>query len=176
MKALAGLAVFLFAALHAGFLALEMFFWDHPVGRRVFSMTAEQSAETAVLAANQGLYNGFIAAGLLWGLIARKRDVQIFSPLRHRGGPVRRLKRKADDLTDASVARGGCAGAGVDRGPARRLVASLSFKFGNAVIPGPRPCAEPGSHLLPARREMGPGFAPRGAPRGDGSFINPLRR
>jgi putative membrane protein len=78
MKALAAIAVFLVAALHAGFLALEIFFWDHPVGRRVFSMTAEQSAQTAVLAANQGLYNGFIAAGLLWGLVAKKRDVTIF--------------------------------------------------------------------------------------------------
>lgn len=78
MKALAAAAVFLVAALHAGFLALEMFFWDHPLGRRVFSMTEEQSAQTAILAANQGLYNGFIVAGLLWGLIASKRDVVIF--------------------------------------------------------------------------------------------------
>lgn len=78
MKIVSGLAVFLVAALHAGFLTLEMFFWDHPVGRKIFAMTAEQSANTAVLAANQGLYNGFLAAGLLWGLIARKRDVQIF--------------------------------------------------------------------------------------------------
>ena len=78
MKYLAALFVFAVAALHAAFLALEMFFWDHPVGRRVFSMNEEQSASTAVLAANQGLYNGFLAAGLLWGLFARKRDVQIF--------------------------------------------------------------------------------------------------
>lgn len=78
MKIIVALAVIIVAALHAGFLALEMFFWDHPVGRDVFAMTAEQSASTAVLAANQGLYNGFIAAGLLWGLIARKRDVVIF--------------------------------------------------------------------------------------------------
>ena len=78
MKLLSGIAVFLVAALHAGFLTLEMFFWDHPVGREIFSMTAEQSANSAVLAANQGLYNGFLAAGLLWGLVAGKRDVQIF--------------------------------------------------------------------------------------------------
>jgi len=78
MKILASLAVFAVAALHAAFLALEMFFWDHPVGRKVFSMTAEQSSNTAVLAANQGLYNGFLAAGLLWGLFARKKEVQIF--------------------------------------------------------------------------------------------------
>lgn len=78
MKLIAAIAVLLVAILHGGFLALEMFFWDHEIGRKVFSMTAEQSAETAVLAANQGLYNGFLAAGLLWGLIARKADVTIF--------------------------------------------------------------------------------------------------
>ncbi|MFZ5617436.1 MAG: DUF1304 domain-containing protein [Pseudomonadota bacterium] len=78
MRFLAQVSVFAVAALHAAFLALEMFFWDHPVGRKIFSMTAEQSANSAILAANQGLYNGFIAAGLLWGLIARKRDLQIF--------------------------------------------------------------------------------------------------
>ena len=78
MKFISGLAVFLVAALHAGFLTLEMFFWDHPFGRRVFSMTEEQSSNSAILAANQGLYNGFLAAGLLWGLLAKKRDVVIF--------------------------------------------------------------------------------------------------
>ncbi len=78
MKTLAALAVIIVAALHAAFLTLEMFFWDHPVGRKVFSMTEEQSANSAILAANQGLYNGFLAAGLLWGLVAKKRDVQIF--------------------------------------------------------------------------------------------------
>jgi len=78
MKTLAAIAVIIVAALHFGFLALEMFYWDHPIGREIFSMTPEQSAQTAVLAANQGLYNGFLAAGLLWGLIAGKRDVVFF--------------------------------------------------------------------------------------------------
>ncbi len=78
MKLLAALAVLLVAALHVSFLVLEMFFWDHPIGRDVFSMTAEQSASSAILAANQGLYNGFLAAGLIWGLIAGKREVVIF--------------------------------------------------------------------------------------------------
>lgn len=78
MKTLAAIAVFVVAALHGGFLALEMFFWDHEIGREIFSMTPEESAQTAVLAANQGLYNGFLAAGLLWGLIAGKREVTIF--------------------------------------------------------------------------------------------------
>ena len=78
MRMLSYLAVLIVALLHFGFLALEMFFWDHEIGRRIFSMTPELSAETAVLAANQGLYNGFLAVGLLWGLIARKRDVIFF--------------------------------------------------------------------------------------------------
>ena len=78
MKIIAAVAVLIVAALHVGFLALEMFFWDHEIGRRIFSMTAEESALTKTLAANQGLYNGFLAAGLLWGLIAAKRDVVIF--------------------------------------------------------------------------------------------------
>ncbi len=78
MKLLASIAVVLVAALHFGFLTLQMFFWDHPVGRSIFAMTPEQSASSAVLAANQGLYNGFLAAGLLWGLAAGKREVQIF--------------------------------------------------------------------------------------------------
>jgi putative membrane protein len=66
------------ALSHAGFLILEMFFWDHPVGRRIFGMTPEVSASSAVLAANQGLYNGFLAAGLLWGLWAGRRDIKVF--------------------------------------------------------------------------------------------------
>ena len=78
MKRLAGGFVILVAIAHLGFLVLEMFFWDHAVGREIFAMTPEQSAFSAVLAANQGLYNGFLAAGLLWGLLAGKRDVQVF--------------------------------------------------------------------------------------------------
>ena len=49
-------------------LILEMFFWNHPIGQRIFSMTPEVAASSAVLAMNQGLYNGFLAAGLIWGL------------------------------------------------------------------------------------------------------------
>ncbi len=78
MQVSAKIAVLVVAALHFGFLVLEMFLWDHPIGREVFSMSAVQSAETAVLASNQGLYNGFLAAGLLWGLVAEKRDITVF--------------------------------------------------------------------------------------------------
>ena len=61
--------VALVAILHVWFLILEMVLWQRPLGLRTFGMTAEQAETTAVLAANQGLYNGFLAAGLLVGLI-----------------------------------------------------------------------------------------------------------
>jgi len=70
--------VLLVAALHFCFLVLEMILWSGPIGQRVFAMTPEVAAQTAVLAANQGLYNGFLGAGLIWGAIANRRDVMIF--------------------------------------------------------------------------------------------------
>ena len=78
MRTLARTLTFLVALEHLGILVLEMFYWDHPVGQRIFEMTPEVSAASATLAANQGLYNGFLAAGLFWGLFAKKRDVVIF--------------------------------------------------------------------------------------------------
>ncbi|MEO7433814.1 MAG: DUF1304 domain-containing protein [Dokdonella sp.] len=68
MHAIAQILVGLVAALHVYFLVLEMFLWDTPYGRRTFGITPEFSAASKVLAANQGLYNGFLAAGLVWGL------------------------------------------------------------------------------------------------------------
>jgi putative membrane protein len=59
----------LVAALHLYFLVLEMFLWATPVGQKAFGRTAEEQASTKVLAANQGLYNGFLAAGLVWSLV-----------------------------------------------------------------------------------------------------------
>jgi putative membrane protein len=56
------------ALLHLYFLALEMFFWEKPLGLRVFGLTPEFAKASRALAANQGLYNGFIVAGLVWGL------------------------------------------------------------------------------------------------------------
>jgi putative membrane protein len=56
------------AALHVFFLVLEMFLWDKPLGLKVFRNTIEKAGDSKVLAANQGLYNGFLAAGLAWGL------------------------------------------------------------------------------------------------------------
>ena len=68
MLLVANILVALVALFHVGFLVLEMFLWDHPVGRKRFGLTPEYSKASATLAANQGLYNGFLAAGLLWGL------------------------------------------------------------------------------------------------------------
>jgi putative membrane protein len=68
MGTISAIAVGLVAALHLYFLVLEMFLWKKPFGRRTFGLTAELAEVTAPLAANQGLYNGFLAAGLLWGL------------------------------------------------------------------------------------------------------------
>ena len=78
MKLVAVALTSLVALSHVGFLVLEMFFWDHPVGRRIFAMTPEVSASSAVLARNQGLYNGFLAAGLVWGLATGRRDITVF--------------------------------------------------------------------------------------------------
>lgn len=69
METAASIAVGLVAALHLYILVLEMFFWKKPLGRRAFGLTREMAEATATLAANQGLYNGFLAAGLVWGLI-----------------------------------------------------------------------------------------------------------
>ena len=68
MKLAADIAVAAVALLHAYFLVLEMFLWDKPRGLRTFGLTPEFAAASKSLAANQGLYNGFLAAGLLWGL------------------------------------------------------------------------------------------------------------
>jgi len=69
----------LVALLHLYFLVLEMFLWTRPLGRKVFRMSQEKAEATKVLAANQGLYNGFLAAGLVWSIIGERRDVATFS-------------------------------------------------------------------------------------------------
>jgi putative membrane protein len=68
MQLAANIAVGLVAVLHLYFLVLEMFFWTKPLGRRVFGLTPEFAQASRSLAANQGLYNGFLAAGLAWGV------------------------------------------------------------------------------------------------------------
>jgi putative membrane protein len=66
---IANLLVALVAALHVYFLVLEMFLWTKPLGLKTFRNSIEKATDSAVLAANQGLYNGFLAAGLIWGLL-----------------------------------------------------------------------------------------------------------
>jgi len=68
MATAADVLIALIALLHAYFLVLEMFLWDKPYGMRAFKLTPEFAAASKALAANQGLYNGFLAAGLVWGL------------------------------------------------------------------------------------------------------------
>jgi putative membrane protein len=63
---------------HIGFLILEMFLWTHPIGLKVFAQTPDAAESSKVLAANQGLYNGFLAAGLIWGLISSDWSVKVF--------------------------------------------------------------------------------------------------
>ncbi len=68
MPAVADVIIALVALLHSYFLVLEMFLWDKPAGMRAFGLTPEFAKASKTLAANQGLYNGFLAAGLIWGL------------------------------------------------------------------------------------------------------------
>ena len=68
MAAIANIVVGLIALVHVYILVLEMFLWDKPAGLRAFGQTREAAVASKVLAANQGLYNGFLAAGLIWGL------------------------------------------------------------------------------------------------------------
>jgi putative membrane protein len=68
INAIPNLVVLVVACLHVYFLLLEMFLWQKPIGLRTFNNTPERARDTAVLAANQGLYNGFLAAGLFWGV------------------------------------------------------------------------------------------------------------
>ncbi len=74
MQTAADILVGLVAALHVYFLVLEMFLWDKAAGVRAFGHTLEQASITKKLAANQGLYNGFLAAGLIWGLYQGGHD------------------------------------------------------------------------------------------------------
>ena len=78
MSTIAFVLVLLVAALHAYFLVLEMFLWTRPLGLKTFRNTPEKAEVTRVLAANQGLYNGFLAAGLLYAAITGSREFALF--------------------------------------------------------------------------------------------------
>lgn len=77
MTTAANIAIGFVALLHAYFLVLEMFLWDKPYGMRTFKLTPEFAAASKGLAANQGLYNGFLVAGLLWGLVMGAAGIQV---------------------------------------------------------------------------------------------------
>lgn len=78
MSTIALVLIAVVALLHAYFLVLEMFLWTRPLGLKTFRNTPEKAEVTRVLAANQGLYNGFLAAGLIWSIVAQKTDVALF--------------------------------------------------------------------------------------------------
>lgn len=78
MGSLSQVMIAVVALAHIAFLVIEMFFWDHPTGRNIFRLTPEFSAASRTLAANQGLYNGFLAAGLLWALWSDRFDLKVF--------------------------------------------------------------------------------------------------
>ncbi len=78
MKTLSVLFVGIVALIHINFLILEMFLWQTPFALKLFEMTPEQAQFSAPFVANHGLYNGFLAAGLLWGLIKQQQSFLIF--------------------------------------------------------------------------------------------------
>jgi putative membrane protein len=82
MLLLSNVLIGLVAAMHLWFLVLEMFLWTRPTGLKAFGNSPERAAATKVLAANQGLYNGFLAAGLVWSLLPMSRlfsfDLKVF--------------------------------------------------------------------------------------------------
>lgn len=78
MKFWAGFMTFIVASLHLGIMMLEMFFWDHAIGHKIFSMSAEVAASSQLLAMNQGLYNGFLGFGILWGLLSGNQSLKVY--------------------------------------------------------------------------------------------------
>jgi putative membrane protein len=78
MSNIAKILVALVIFLHFGFMIIEMFYWHHDLGRRIFAMTPEFSSASKVLAANQGLYNGLLAAGILFALMKSNRSMLLF--------------------------------------------------------------------------------------------------
>ena len=78
MEVVAAVLVALVAVLHVYIMVMEMFLWEKKPGMAFHGLDAEMARRTASLAANQGLYNGFLVAGLVWGLVADKTDVQVF--------------------------------------------------------------------------------------------------
>ena len=78
MKLIAYIFTLIVAISHVGIMVLEMFFWNHPIGQTIFNMAPAVAESSAVLAMNQGLYNGFLAVGLFWGLVSKRTDIKVF--------------------------------------------------------------------------------------------------
>ena len=78
MKQLSTILILFVAVSHVAIMILEVFFWNHPVARDVFSLTLQESQATHVLAMNQGVYNSFLAAGLFWALWTERIDLKVF--------------------------------------------------------------------------------------------------
>lgn len=78
MKMLFLIITTLVALEHLYFLILEMFFWTRPMGMKAFGLSREQAENSKVLAANQGLYNGFLASGLIWGMLTGNKTLILF--------------------------------------------------------------------------------------------------
>ena len=77
MKLVSDILIVIVALLHFFFLYLEMFLWDKPFGMKTFHMTEEVAKQSKTLAMNQGLYNGFLAAGLIWGLSMGEAGLEV---------------------------------------------------------------------------------------------------
>ncbi len=107
---LATLLVALVAIIHLAILVLEMFLWEGSAGRRAFNLSADFARQTRVLAANQGLYNGFLAAGLAWGCGWGRRGCRWLSFPGLRAG--RRDFRRADRQPQNSLYSGAARAAG----------------------------------------------------------------
>lgn len=77
MSLLAYILTVFVALLHFGFMFLEMFFWNKPTGRKIFGLSKDFAEKSKSLAMNQGLYNGFLATGLVWGLVLGSAGIPI---------------------------------------------------------------------------------------------------
>lgn len=131
MKLFADILLLLIAVLHLYILVLEMFLWRAPLGRRAFGTTAEFAAATRVLAANQGLYNGFLALGLVWGYWREDMALQLFflGCVLAAGG-VRRADRQPQDPVGAGAAGLDRDAGGMGGALTRRFTAGVRRIFG----------------------------------------------
>ncbi|VDR29183.1 Predicted membrane protein [Raoultella terrigena] len=129
---LANILIALVAAIHLYILILEMFLWDTKTGRQAFNLSADFARDTRVMAANQGLYNGFLAAGLLWGLWAGESGFQLkvfFLSCVSACRSIRLDHRKQENTLRSGFARHRGAG-----GPVFRLTAGYDVKTARRQI------------------------------------------